>query len=193
MSRILIVRHGESTWNAARRWQGHADAPLSEAGWNQARAAASSLVGKFDGAWASDLSRAYDTAVTLAAAVGLTEVCADARLRERAAGAWEGHTRDEIEAQWPGYLSDGRRPEGYEDDDAITGRVLPALTEIAMAHRQALVVAHGGVIRAIERYLTNADSSIPNLGGRWLSYDDCEFRMLESVELVPADVPTNIE
>jgi broad specificity phosphatase PhoE len=54
-------------------------------------------------------------------------------------------------------------------------------------------VAHGGVIRAIERHLTNADSSVPNLGGRWLEYRDGRFSLLESVELVPVSAPTNIE
>ena len=93
------------------------------------------------------------------------------RLRERDAGEWTGLTRAEIDERWPGYLLDGRRPPGFELDDAILGRVLAALARPSTALTPAsivLAVAHGGVIRAVERHLGIDDGLVPNLGGRVL-------------------------
>ena len=91
MTRILVVRHGQSVWNADGRWQGQADPPLSELGQSQA-ASASARIGLVDGIYASDLLRAHHTAEIVAAPIG-SDVALDPRLRERAAGDWEGRTR----------------------------------------------------------------------------------------------------
>lgn len=62
-TRLILIRHGQSVWNEARRWQGHSDAPLSALGREQAREAARSLAGeRFAGLYASDLQRALETA-----------------------------------------------------------------------------------------------------------------------------------
>ena len=92
MSRILIVRHGQSTWNAEGKWQGQADPPLSEDGIHQAMRAAT-VIEPFDLVRASDLERAHHTAQILAKPRGL-EVLSDTRLRERKAGLWTGLTRE---------------------------------------------------------------------------------------------------
>ena len=78
----------------------------------------------------------------------------DPRLRERDAGEWQGYTRAEIEERWPGALESGRRPAGYETDDALLARVLVAIDDIGDAHDEGtvLVVVHGGVVRALERH-----------------------------------------
>src|SRR6187551_2407785 len=115
MSRILLVRHGQSTWNADGRWQGQADPPLSELGIAQAEAAARVLDG-VGTIWSSDLERAHHTASILAAALGLA-VVPDARLREREAGEWTGLTRAEIDEQYPGAIAERRRPPGFEADE----------------------------------------------------------------------------
>ena len=94
-----MVRHGQSTWNASGRWQGHADAPLTELGRTQAARAVASLP-SVEVIWASDLERARATATVIGDALGL-EVQVDARLRERNAGEWTGLTRAEIERGWP--------------------------------------------------------------------------------------------
>ena len=62
------------------------------------------------------------------------DLVVDARLRERHAGAWEGRTRAEIDAGWPGFLESGRRPDGYEADASVLDRVLDALAAIATGH-----------------------------------------------------------
>jgi probable phosphoglycerate mutase len=165
---LLLVRHGQSTWNAEGRWQGHADPPLSETGLRQARAAAPALAG-FDAVWCSDLVRARQTAE----GCGPPEVAVDEDpgLRERDVGSWTGLTRDEIEARWPGWIADGRRPDGWEDDAVVAGRAWAALRSIAAtlgAGRRAVVVSHGGVIRAVETRLGVPPRLVPNLGGVWL-------------------------
>jgi broad specificity phosphatase PhoE len=168
---ILLVRHGQSTWNAVGRWQGQADPPLTSHGIGQAERAAG-VLGPVAAVWASDLERAAHTARILAAPRGLS-VTTDPRMRERAAGPWTGLTREEIDAQYPGYLDDGRRPPGYEDDDAIAARAFAALREFAatLAGGTGVVVSHGGVILTVERRHGIARTPIHNLEARWLTVD----------------------
>jgi broad specificity phosphatase PhoE len=171
-TRLLLVRHGESTWNADGRWQGQADPPLSPLGEQQA-AEAATRVDSVDAVWASDLVRARRTAEIVAGGQRI-DVRLDPRLRERHAGDWQGHTRVEIEEHWPGYLGSGRRPAGYESDDALLARVLAAIDEIAAAHRgeSVLVVVHGGIVRTLERHFgDDLRGLLPNLGGRWMVSD----------------------
>jgi broad specificity phosphatase PhoE len=168
-TRLLLVRHGESTWNAESIWQGQADPPLSVLGEQQALDAAAHLAG-IDAVWASDLERARRTAEIVAARLGL-RVRVERRLRERDAGEWQGRTREGIEEGWPGYLASGRRPPGFERDDALLARVLEALAAIRGAGegQSVLVVTHGGIVRTLERRLGADDGGLlPNLGGRWI-------------------------
>ena len=162
MTRILLVRHGQSTWNADGRWQGRADPPLSDLGVRQAKVAAET-VGEFGVTriWASPLVRADQTARILAARLGL-EVENDARLAERDAGDWTGKTRIEIEAGWPGFLDGGRRPNGFETDDVLHERALAAMADIGLgAHEPVAVISHGGLIRVVERALDTGRLAVP--------------------------------
>jgi len=169
VSRILVVRHGQSTWNADGRWQGQADPPLSELGVAQAEAAARGVDGA-DAIWASDLERAHHTATILAAPRRL-QVVADTRLREREAGEWTGLTRAEIDERYPGALEERRRPPGFETDDALVPRALAALHDLAAAvgDGTAIVVTHGGVILAVERHHGVERTPVANLEGRWIA------------------------
>ena len=190
-TQVLIIRHGQSTWNADGRWQGHADPPLSGEGIMQAREAAPRL-GTFDAVFASDLQRARHTADLLSAELGIGPVIVEPLLRERAAGEWTGLTRMEIEEGWPGALASGGRPEGYEGDAEVFQRGIAAL---ALAHRltsggTVLAVSHGGLIRALERFLGNDGGLIPNLGGRWIFITDERATLGDRVTLVdPAPLP----
>lgn len=179
MGRVLLLRHGQSTWNAERRWQGSADPPLSPHGEEQARAAATQL-GGFDLSvvMASGLRRARRTAELIADVLVLGEVRLVDALRERDVGEWSGRTTEEIEEMWPGDLAAWRTGElasipGGEGD--ISGRVLPAVEELA---RQAagteepiLVVTHGGVISSIERSIGVEPCRARNLCGRWVAWE----------------------
>ena len=186
------MRHGESTWNAERRWQGQADPPLSSLGTRQAETAARRLgdaVGVGATVWSSDLRRAVETAEALAGGIGAPAPRLDAALRERAAGEWTGLDRDEIEAGWPGWLDARRSPAGFEPDAELLARVLDVLDRIAReasapptadgggpdgggaVDAEAVVVTHGGVIRTVERHLGASPEPVPNLGGRALTRD----------------------
>lgn len=164
MTRLLLVRHGESTWNAERRWQGQADAPLSERGEAQARAAGPAVAAlpAFDRVVCSPLQRARRTAELLADAAGLTPPEPVAGLEERAAGPWTGLTHDEIDALHPGARAGSWRPEGYETEAALLLRATATLS--ALDGTRVLVVVHEGVIRALD----GDPAPLPNLGARWL-------------------------
>ena len=169
---ILVVRHGQSEWNRERRWQGHADSPLSELGVEQAVAAANALrddCPPFDAVLASDLCRASHTAELLAAALGLGAVRLDARLREAGAGEWQGLTPEEIARLWPGWLEAGRRPPGAEPHEAAAERFLAALRDAsaALPGAHVLVVSHSGVVRAARRLVGAPEVKFPNLAGAW--------------------------
>ncbi len=184
MARILLVRHGQSVWNATGRWQGQADPPLSELGREQAVAAARAL-GMVDAIYASDLERAHHTAELVATQLGADVVVAP-NLRERSAGEWEGRTRAEIDEGWPGFLESGRRPEGYEPDDSVLARCSLRSRRSRRPHDgDVLVVTHGGVVRVVERHLGGgAEGLIPNLGGLWLDHDDNGLKLGERVVLL---------
>jgi probable phosphoglycerate mutase len=172
-TRILLVRHGETTWNAEKRWQGWADSPLSELGMRQAVMAAEA-VGAVDAIVASDLSRAAETARVISELTGIGPVLTDPDLRERDVGEWSGLTRDEIEARYPGAYAawredPNRPPPGGETNDVILVRLEAALGRIATAYEggEVLAISHGGVMRLLERTHGDADQPppFPNLGG----------------------------
>ena len=170
--RLLLVRHGESTWNAVSRWQGQADPPLSPIGERQAEDAGARLaeIATITAVWASNLVRARRTGDLIAKHLGIAQVREEPRLRERDVGAWSGLTRDEIEERWPGYLAARRSPPDFEGDDELLARTLAGLAGAVdgSGPGDVLVVTHGGVIRTIERSLGAIPERLPNLGGRWL-------------------------
>ena len=191
MARILLLRHGQSEWNADGRWQGQADPPLSDLGRHQAAAAAAHLP-HFDSVIASDLERARTTASILADLAGLGSVRHEPDLRERAAGDWEGLDRSQIEQGWPGYLGEGQRPTGFENDETLLIRTTEVLDRLVVefSRQQVLAVCHGGVIRAHERSMGDHESGrVPNLGGRWLEYEpDSGFSLGPRVVLIDEDI-----
>ena len=175
MMRLLLVRHGESTWNAQSRWQGQADPPLSPFGERQAEDATVRLaqVAAVTAVWVSDLVRARRTGELIAQRLDLDAVREEPRLRERDVGAWSGLTRAEIEQRWPGYLAARRSPPDFEGDEALLERTRAGLAAVVDGSDSGdvVVVTHGGVIRTIERSLGATPERLPNLGGRWLLAD----------------------
>ena len=186
-TRLLVVRHGQSEWNASGRWQGQADPPLSAEG--QLQAAQAGLgVGTFDAIWASDLQRARFTGEIIAAIIGFGPVLVDLRLRETDVGPWEGLTHDEVNLGWPDYLDNHRRPEGFEPYDDAAKRMIAAFVDIAAASPggEILIVSHGGVIRAVRRMLGAADARMPNLSGSRFTVNGDRVTTGEFVDLVGA-------
>lgn len=156
MTELLLARHGETDWNATRRWQGRDDPPLNERGIAQARELAASLEGEeIDALYTSDLRRALMTAEVVGERLELP-VQPLAELREIDVGSWSGLTSVELEQRFPEQYarhvaSWGTGWEDGETPEQLTERVRAALTRIAGEHPagRLLVVAHGGVIRAL--------------------------------------------
>ncbi len=134
----MLWRHGQTVWNAERRFQGQSDIPLDETGRAQADRAARLLAGlRPDLIVTSDLSRAASTAAALARLTGL-EVTLDKDLRERHGGCWEGLTDTEIRARYPAEHASWNPPDG-EPSVVVADRVAGAL------HRVAAALAGGGL------------------------------------------------
>jgi len=192
VTRILVVRHGQSEWNADGRWQGQENPPLTQLGRDQAKEAAAAI-GAVEAVYASPLDRATTTAVIIAEQLGIGPVMMSPGLMERHAGEWQGLTRPEIEAAYPGYLDAGTRPPGWEDDDEVEARVLGALSSIADTHPdgEVLAVAHAGVIYAIERITGAPWERLANLGGLWVERTPGgDWRVGERVHLLTQDHET---
>ena len=153
MTTILLARHGETDWNRDFRVQGHSDTPLNETGRAQARVLAEALADEpIRAVYASDLSRACETAEIVAASLGL-EVRIEPALRERSFGAWEGLTREEIDARFGAASThDG------ETNDVVRERVLDAVHRIVVDHpgEEVLVVSHGGALNALWHHASGA-------------------------------------
>jgi len=169
---LLLVRHGETDWNAEHRWQGHTDVPLNERGREQARALAEQLAAEpVDAIYASDLSRARATAEVVAERLGLP-VTVDPELREIDVGSREGLTGEEVgDREWDGELH-----------EAHAERVLRAVHRIAAAHPtgRVLVVAHGGCLRRVQEAI---DAEVDGWFGNcvlWpLAYEDGKLRAID--------------
>jgi broad specificity phosphatase PhoE len=159
VTELLLVRHGETDWNVERRFQGHADPPLNDAGRAQARALAEELAAdRIDAIYSSDLARARETAEIVSSRVGAA-VRPLRELREIDVGEWEGLTWPEIEARYPEGVRDWHET-GYgwkegETYDELGVRIVAALRGIAVDHpdERVLVVGHGGAVRAVRAYL----------------------------------------
>lgn len=208
VTRLLLVRHGESEWNADGRWQGQADPPLTDRGHQQAVDAARAI-GTIDAVVTSDLERAATTGATIARILGIDLVATEPRLRERDAGSLSGLTRTEIHARFPGLLQDdpaGFRPgpdghpvwpDDWEPDHALWARVEVALLAIArlVPDGDVVVVTHGGVIYATERHLGGGTERgrLANLDATWLTVTDDTFVLGERLSLIDPATTLAIE
>ncbi len=173
-SSLLVVRHGQSQWNALAKWQGSADIELSDLGRSQAERAGVVLSQggvRFGAVWTSTLMRASETASIIAQVLKLPEPAVDHRWREAHAGEWQGMTPAEIRDEWPGYLERNLRPPGFEPVNEVIDRVLDAARDLLVAAKggpPTLVVSHSGVIRTVKRHLGSDGDRVANLGGTWL-------------------------
>ncbi len=186
-TRLIVIRHGETTWNRATRIQGHTDIPLSPLGLAQAQRLAQALSDESLAAvYASDLSRARQTAEALASVHGLA-VRVDAGLRERAFGRFEGLSWDEIEKNHPEDSARWRRREpdfdvgGGESLNTFSARCLAAARRVVAAHpgENIALVAHGGVLDCLYRAATRTALDAPR---SWLLGNATINRLLATPE-----------
>ena len=171
MPLLLLVRHGETAWNAAQRWQGHQQEPLNSTGRAQARALAERMAREAPGAlYSSDLARARETAEAIAGTTGL-EPAYDARWREVDVGEWLGLDPGEVEARYPEayarWLGGGTGWEQGESYPTMAERGLAAARDVVVANQGAtapiVCVTHGGVIRAIVMHVLGMPPSARRL------------------------------
>jgi 2,3-bisphosphoglycerate-dependent phosphoglycerate mutase len=172
MTTLLLVRHGETDWNADGRLQGHTDRPLSDFGRRQAQRLAEELAGEeLQAIYASDLVRACETAKIVGERLGLP-VALDSDLREKNWGTWEGLTaveRDRVEFA-------GESTEEHQE------RILRALERIAARHPvgRVLIVTHGGSMRRVQTAALGMALPVVDNCGRWAcACEDGAFRALD--------------
>ena len=170
MTTLLLVRHGETDWNAEGRLQGHTDRPLSDYGRRQARRLAEELDGEeVEAIYSSDLARARETAEIVGEQLGLP-IALDPDLREKDWGTWEGLNaveRDRVEFV-------GESTEAHQE------RMLRALRRIAERYPgdgRVLVVTHGGSMRRVQATAMGMALPVVENCGRWLcACDNGKFR-----------------
>ncbi len=185
-TRLCLVRHGETEWNAERRIQGQIDIALNATGLRQAAAAGRWLADAGIGAlYSSDLRRAWQTAQAIGRTLGLVPR-AEPALRERRYGVFEGLTYDEARRDHPdGYAAFAGRNADYdfENGESLTtlfARVTGAVQRIAGRHPggNVAVVVHGGVLDIVNRFVRGnpldlpRDFLIPNAGINWIARRD---------------------
>jgi probable phosphoglycerate mutase len=184
MTTILLARHGETDWNNERRWQGHADRPLNDAGRAQARELAESLAdGGIEVIYSSDLLRAHETALIVGGRLGLP-VNVDPGLREVDVGDWSGRVHSEIEGADPEgfrrWNAGGKGWNGGESYEQMGERVVATVLEIAGRHprQNVLVVTHGGSIRACRASAAGIDYAASRIVSAIGSMANCEVTEL---------------
>jgi broad specificity phosphatase PhoE len=163
--KLVVVRHGQTDWNAEDRYQGQLDIPLNDTGRRQADALKQQLSGmRFDAAYSSPLRRAFETAQII---VSELEVVSDERLAEIHHGEWQGRTRSEIAREWPDAWDRwSREPHGFTPPGGEAASRVRARVEDFLKTVQGttiLCVSHGFVIQTFLSIL-NSDPRIPDNG-----------------------------
>jgi broad specificity phosphatase PhoE len=178
MTKIYLIRHGESTWNSEHKWAGHADPPLAEDGRMSAKEACL-LLGKmgFKCITSSGLRRAKETASIIANELGIALASPVLELNERNFGDISGLTSNEIAVRFPSFLNKWRSGEvvdipGGEPWPCFVARILAGLNSLSFFSGPVLVVIHEGVLRAVEHYFGEKQSKHRNLEGRWINIFD---------------------
>jgi probable phosphoglycerate mutase len=168
-ARLFVIRHGETAWNAETRMQGQLDTELNDTGRWQAELLALALRAEpIDTIFASDLQRTLQTAAPIARALGRS-VQPEPGLRERAFGAFEGHTYADIDRRWPDGSARWRSrdrhfaPEGGESLDAFNARCIEVADRLCAAQPGCTMVwvTHGGVLDCLYRAATRVALDAP--------------------------------
>ncbi|GAB4037586.1 MAG: histidine phosphatase family protein [Rubrivivax sp.] len=187
VTRILLIRHGQTDWNLQARLQGHTDVPLNATGLEQARRLRQALQGEaLDAVYSSDLQRALQTAQAVAEATG-APLRAEPGLRERGFGAFEGRPIAELQQRWP---EEWKRWHAREPGFAAPGgetlqdfyeRCVGAAARLAAAHAGGAIalVAHGGVLDCLYRAATRQPLDAPR---SWRLGNAALNRLLHSPE-----------
>ena len=186
-ARILAIRHGETLWTVDSLSQGHLDIGLNDTGrWQAERLGLALKDEPIAAIYASDLSRAHDTALAVSRHTGVP-VQAEPGLRERSFGEFEGRTFAEIETELPAQAQRWRQrdptftPAGGESLLMLEARVLRVAGRLAAQHpgEQIALFAHGGVMDILYRAATRLDLQAPRT---WAMSNTAVNRLLWSPE-----------
>jgi alpha-ribazole phosphatase/probable phosphoglycerate mutase len=158
VTKIYLIRHGETEGAETKRYKGQIDVPLSKNGVEQMKRAASYLAGagSLNAVYCSDLSRAVKSAEIIAEPHKLQSIIIP-ELRERNFGIWEGMSFDEIKGQWPDAFNAWANnplefsPMNGESTIEVRDRALKVFNEIVSKHQgdNIAIVSHGGINRVI--------------------------------------------
>jgi broad specificity phosphatase PhoE len=206
VTKILLIRHGQTDWNLSKRWQGHTDTPLNAAGRAEAKSLASRLASwPIQAIYSSDLSRAFETAETVGRIHELEPV-PNPSLRERNGGLFEGLTSEEMMSRygdlWQKVRLEGAAPPDGESDIQVAERIIQAFEHYRDQHQDQMIaiVSHGGTLKSLMSFILGFplghQASIGLLGNTALSIiriDDYGQRLalfndsshLDSLELKP--------
>ena len=213
MTRFIMIRHGFSVANNEKRFAGHSDFPLTEIGRTQAERCAEALKDeKIDAVYASDLSRAFDTALPIARAHNL-EVIPHKGLREIYAGKWEGHSFTWLDENYPDEY--GRvwktdigmtKPDGGESVAELYSRVIATLRNIAADNegKTLCVATHATPIRSVCTAAAGGKAEdmskiswTPNASISYFEYENGSFQAVytgrvDHLEGICTTLPTNV-
>ena len=191
VTRLCLIRHGETAWNAEGRVQGQLDIPLSPTGLAQAKAVAAALKGEsFDAIYSSDLVRVRQTAQPTADMLK-KEVVLDERLRERHYGVFQSITYTEAKDRFPEDYARFRAKDldfNFETGESLrtfNERSLAVIEEIIRKNsgKNLLVFTHGGVLEIVYRHATGRglttprDFEIPNAALNRVTYSGDKWRV----------------
>lgn len=191
ITRLCLIRHGETTWNVEKRLQGHTDIPLNSRGEAQALQMAQAIKStklKFDVLYTSDLKRAFDTANALVQLLDM-QAQVDSALRERHFGALQGLSIEEAPQLkpdiWRAHISRelDHELEGGESIRQFASRVQGALDAIVQQHegKTILLVSHGGTLDMMYRIASDQAlsaervASVPNASLNWINHNGASW------------------
>ncbi len=184
MTRIVLIRHGQTEWNRVERFRGRADIPLNETGLSQADATGERVAAEWRPAavYSSSLSRAVKTAEAIAERMGLA-VATHPGLLDIDYGEWQGLTPEEAKERWPEQIEawftrpgEARIPGGETLDD-LRGRVMPAVEELADRHAGQTIVLVGHTV--VNRMILLGALGLDNERFWRLRQEPCALNVLE--------------
>ena len=195
--RLLVIRHGETVWNAEHRFTTRSDVPLSDTGIRQAQTAAANLAATaIDRIYSSPLQRALRTAETIAASQAACRIEVDPRLTEIDAGPFDGKTTEELEAgplaeAFAGWHTDGDPvfPEGTETFDHALERITAFFADHHDEPGTTLIATHGSLARLI---VSSHLLAAPPPQHRRLWLDNCHLAVVEQRDGIPKLVGFNV-
>ncbi len=171
VTRIFLIRHGETEWNRLGKYQGVTDSPLTERGKMQADQMGRALQAHqidFSALYTSPLGRAVESAQIISSHLGL-ELKQEDRLKERSYGIFEGFTRKEVMQRFPHEVRMNREQSGFvipkgESREDLLRRVKDTLSDLVTLHggEDVLLITHGGWISMALRYLLHIPMVIEN-------------------------------